>query len=82
MCPAGVKNVQGCDPMICATASCPGRDSAEVTCRINPCGQCKAEFLDKNNRLVKCKFKTFTRTSNLIAHTFGRRNIADANNRI
>ncbi|CAB4002251.1 cell death abnormality 1-like isoform X1, partial [Paramuricea clavata] len=55
MCPAGVKNVQSCDPMICAIASCPGHQNGEVTCRINPCGQCKAEFLDKNHRRVHCQ---------------------------
>ena len=57
VCPGAAKKVENCDPMICAAASCPGHDNDKVTCRMNPCGQCKAEFLDKNNRKVTCKCK-------------------------
>ena len=42
-----------CDPAICQAATCPGNDKA--VCRINPCGKCKAEFLDEYGRAVQCK---------------------------
>ena len=52
MCPAGIQELH-CDPMLCRTKSCPGQK--DVTCRVNSCGKCEAEFLDKNGRKVDCK---------------------------
>lgn len=52
VCPAGIQELH-CDPMLCSTKSCPGQK--DVTCRVNSCGKCEAEFLDKNGRKVDCK---------------------------
>ncbi|XP_078349655.1 thyroglobulin-like isoform X1 [Oculina patagonica] len=54
VCPAAVDGLQ-CDPMLCSTAKCPGQK--DVTCRVNSCGKCEAEFLDKNGRKVDCYSK-------------------------
>ncbi|KAJ7356063.1 Nidogen-2 [Desmophyllum pertusum] len=51
VCPTGVHELH-CDPMLCSTASCPGQKDA--MCRVNSCGKCEAEFLDKNGRKVNC----------------------------
>lgn len=53
MCPAAVQELH-CDPMLCSTKPCPGQKDA--TCRVNSCGKCEAEFLDKNGRKVDCKY--------------------------
>ena len=52
VCPAAIQELH-CDPMLCSTKSCPGHKDA--TCRVNSCGKCEAEFLDKNGRRVDCK---------------------------
>ena len=56
VCPAAVQELH-CDPMLCSTKSCPGQKDA--TCRVNSCGKCEAEFLDKNGRKVDCKYWSF-----------------------
>ncbi|XP_031563837.1 nidogen-2-like [Actinia tenebrosa] len=50
VCPSGVTQLK-CDPVLCHTAKCPGYEKA--SCRVNPCGQCKPEFLDQYNRQIK-----------------------------
>ena len=52
VCPKGVEMLQ-CDPLLCRTAKCPGQK--DVVCRVNLCGKCEVEFLDKYNRKVQCK---------------------------
>nr|XP_058947870.1 thyroglobulin-like isoform X2 [Pocillopora verrucosa] len=51
VCPVSVRGFD-CDPMLCNTASCPAHKDA--TCRVNTCGKCEVEFLDKNGRKVDC----------------------------
>ncbi|XP_062590324.1 LOW QUALITY PROTEIN: zonadhesin-like [Saccostrea cucullata] len=41
-----------CKLDLCVHHSCPANPSAQ--CRINPCGDCKAEFYDDKNTLVNC----------------------------
>ena len=43
-----------CDPVICQAATCAGNEKA--VCRVNPCGKCRAEFLDEYGRLVQCEY--------------------------
>ena len=52
VCPKGVTMLK-CDPLLCSTAQCPGQKG--VVCRVNPCGKCEVEFLDKFDRKVQCK---------------------------
>ena len=54
VCPAAVQELH-CDPLLCSMKSCPGQK--DVTCRVNSCGKCEAEFLDKNGRKVDCKYR-------------------------
>ena len=36
----------------CQWSTCPAHPEAK--CRINPCGGCKVEFIDKNSKVVDC----------------------------
>ncbi|XP_056010489.1 papilin-like [Ostrea edulis] len=51
VCPNG-KAPKCCKLDLCVQHSCPSNPTAQ--CRINPCGDCKAEFYDDKNTLVDC----------------------------
>lgn len=53
----------------CQWSSCPAHP--EATCRVNPCGGCKVEFVDKDGKVVDCKegniiLKVIESTDNLV----------------
>ncbi|XP_068730483.1 thyroglobulin-like isoform X2 [Montipora capricornis] len=54
VCPASLKKLD-CDPLLCSAVSCPGHK--DVTCRVNSCGKCEAEFVDKYGKKVNCYTK-------------------------
>ncbi|XP_032235803.2 uncharacterized protein LOC5510701 isoform X2 [Nematostella vectensis] len=68
VCPKGVSQMK-CDVMLCKTATCPGYEKA--SCRVNPCGACKPEFLDQYNRPVKCLTSCQSQRNEALGVTLG-----------
>lgn len=49
----GGKPMFTCLRNFCEWSSCPAHPDAK--CRVNPCGGCKVEFVDKDGKVVNCE---------------------------
>lgn len=49
----GGKPMFTCLRNFCEWSSCPAHPDAK--CRVNPCGGCKVEFVDKDGNVVNCE---------------------------